>query len=122
MFTIIEIRGKEYKLKLRTVDIVRLEKKLGHSLMDMFMGMQDDRIPQLGELLAIVHASMAAYNHGITENAFYDLYDAYVDEGHSMFDLIPIVLELMQNSGIIPKDEVIDADFAEVKPEEEPVE
>ena len=104
MFTIIEIRGKEYKLKLRTVDIVRLEKKLGHSLMDMFMGMQDDRIPQLGELLAIVHASMAAYNHGITENAFYDLYDAYVDEGHNMFDLIPIVLELMQNGGIIPKD------------------
>lgn len=104
MFTIIEIRGKEYKLKLRTVDVVRLEKKLGHSLMDMFMGMQNDKIPQLGELLAVVHAAMGAYNHGITENAFYDLYDAYVDEGHNMFDLIPIVLELMQNGGIIPKD------------------
>ena len=72
--------------------------------MDMFMGMQNDKIPQLGELLAVLHAAMSAYNHGITENAFYDLYDAYVHEGHNMFDLIPIVLELMQNGGIIPKD------------------
>ena len=104
MFTIIEIKGQEYKLRLRTVDIVQVEKKLGHSLMDVFMGMQDDRIPQLRELLAILHASMAAYNHGITEAKFYDLYDAYIEEGHTMFDLIPLVLELLQNGGIIPKD------------------
>ena len=61
--------------------------------MDVFMGMQDEKIPQLGELLAILHASMAAYNHGITEAKFYDLYDEYIEDGHNMFDLIPIILE-----------------------------
>ena len=106
MFTIIEIKGQEYKLRLRTVDVVQLEKKLGHSLMDVFMGMQDEKIPQLRELLAILHASMAAYNHGITEAKFYELYDAYIEDGHNMFDIIPIILELMQNGGIIPKDDV----------------
>lgn len=105
MYTVIEIKGKEYKLKLRTVDVVKVEKKLGHSLMDVFMGMQDEKIPQLGELLAILHASMAAYNHGINEMAFYSLYDEYIEDGHNMFDLIPIILELLQNGGIIPKDD-----------------
>lgn len=104
MFTTIIIKGQEYKLKLRTVDVVQLEKKLGHSLMDVFMGMQDEKIPQLRELLAIMHASMAAFNHGINEAKFYELYDSYIEEGHNMFDLIPIILELLQNGGIIPKD------------------
>lgn len=108
MFTTIIIKGQEYKLKLRTIDVVQLEKRLGHSLMDVFMGMQDEKIPQLRELLAIVHASMAAFNHGINEAKFYELYDSYVEEGHNMFDLIPIVLELLQNGGIIPKEQPVE--------------
>lgn len=106
MFTTIIIKGQEYKLRLRTVDVIQVEKKLGHNLMDMFMGIQDEKLPQLRELLAVVHASMAAYNHGITEAMFYNLYDEYLEEGHTMFDLVPIVLELLQNGGVIPKDSV----------------
>ena len=104
MFTIITINGQEYKLRLRTIDVIQLEKKLGHNLMDMFMGIQDEKLPQLRELLAVVHASMAAYNHGISEVMFYNLYDSYIEEGHTMFDLVPIVLELLQNGGVIPKE------------------
>ena len=106
MFTTIIIKGEEYKLRLRTVDVIQVERRLGHNLMDMFMGIQDEKLPQLGELLAVVHAAMAAYNHGISESKFYELYDAYIEEGHTMFDLVPIVLELLQNGGVIPKDQI----------------
>lgn len=106
MFTTITIKGQEYKLRLRTVDVIQVERRLGHNLMDMFMGIQDEKLPQLGELLAVVHAAMAAYNHGITESKFYELYDAYIEEGHTMFDLVPLVLELLQNGGVIPKDQI----------------
>ncbi len=104
MFTTIIINGQEYKLRLRTVDVIQVEKRLGHNLMDMFMGIQDEKLPQLRELLTIVHASMLAYNHGITEAKLYELYDQWIEEGHTMFDLVPIVLELLQNGGVIPKD------------------
>lgn len=104
MFTIITINGQEYKLRLRTMDVVQLEKKLGHNLMDMFMGIQDEKLPQLKDMLAVLHGSMAAYNHGITEFRLYELYDQWLEEGHSMFDLVPIIMELMQNGGVIPRD------------------
>ena len=105
MFTTIIIKGEEYKLRLRTVDVIQVERKIGHNLMDMFMGIQEEKLPKLGDLLAVIHASMAAYNHGITEAKLFELYDAYIEEGHSMFDLVPLVLELLQNGGVIPKGE-----------------
>lgn len=102
MFTELEINGQVYKLRLRTIDIVQLEKKLGHNLMDMFMAIQQDKLPQLREMLAVLQASMNAYNHGMNEAKLYELYDQYIAEGHTMFDLVPLVLELMQKGGIIP--------------------
>lgn len=102
MFKEIEINGQVYKLRLRTIDVVQIEKKLGHNLMDMFMEVEKGKLPQLREMLIILHGAMNAYNHGINEAKLYELYDQYIAEGHTMFDLVPLVLELLQNGGIIP--------------------
>lgn len=106
MFTELQINGKVYKLRLRTMDVVQLEKKLDHNIMDMFMGINNDKLPQLREILAVLQAALNAYHHGMKEREVYELYDEYLADGHTMFDLIPVVVELMQNGGIIPKDQV----------------
>ena len=102
MFTEITIKGEVYKLRLRTVDVIQLEKRLNKNLMDMFMSIQNDKLPQLRDMLIVLHGAMAAYNHGITESKFYELYDEWLEEGHSMFELVPIVMELMQKGGLVP--------------------
>lgn len=106
MFTELEINGKVYKLRLRTIDVIQLEKKIDHNIMDMFMALQNDKLPQLRELLGVLQVSLNAYHHGMKERDVYGIYDEYLADGHTMFDLIPVVIELMQNSGIIPKDAV----------------
>ena len=102
MFTEIEINGQVYKLRLRTIDIVQVEKRLGHNLMDMFMEIESNKLPQLREMLIVLHGAMNTYNHGVKEQQLYELYDQWLEEGHTMFDLVPIVLELLQKGGIIP--------------------
>lgn len=105
MYTVLEVAGKEYKLNLRTIDIIQLEKKLGHNIMDMFMDLQKDKLPKLNEMLAVIHAAMAQFNHGVKERDVYNIYDEYIADGHNMFELVSVISELMQNSGIIPKEE-----------------
>ena len=55
-------------------------------------------------MVAILHASLQAYNHGITLNDADDIFDAWLSEGHATTDFIPVILELYQVSGIIPKE------------------
>ena len=110
MYTVLEIAGKEYKLRLRTMDVIQLEKRIGHNIMDMVMDLQKDKLPQLNEMLAIIHAAMGQFNHGMKERDVYNLYDEFIADGNNMFDLVPIVIELMQSSGIIPREEEVEAE------------
>lgn len=105
MYTIFEVAGKEYKLRLRIMDIVQLERKIGHNVMDMIMALQDGKLPLLCDMVDIIHASMAQFNHGVRERDVYDLVETYLAEGHNMFELLPIVIEVLQNSGLLPKEE-----------------
>ena len=42
-----------------------------------------------------------------------DLFDRYVEDGKSMFDLIPIFIEVFQQSGYINKSDSSDEEDAE---------
>lgn len=106
MYTIFTVAGKEYKLRLRIMDIIQLEKKIGHNVMDMIMELQDGKLPLLSDMIAIIHAAMGQFNHGVRERDVYDIVEDYLAEGHNMFELLPVVIEILQNSGIVPKEEV----------------
>jgi len=40
-------------------------------------------------------------NHGITLDSVYDLIDAYMNDGHQLFDIIPIFVEVLKKAGFI---------------------
>ena len=96
--------NKDYKLRLNTRNTVMLERQLGCNPLSIFG--DGDTIPTITVMVAILHASMQQYNHGISLNDAYDIFDAWLDEGNSTTDFIPIILEIYKASGIIPKDEV----------------
>lgn len=100
-----EAGNKSYKLRLTTRNIVALEKTLGRNPMSIFFEGSDERIPTITEMVAILHASLQQYNHGITMNDCFDIFDDYVAEGHSTLEFIKVIMEVYQASGLMPKNE-----------------
>ena len=106
-----EVGNKAYKLRLSTRNVVLLEKQLGCNPLNIFLENGRERIPTVTEMVAILHASLQQYNHGITSNDAYDIFDEYLDEGHAMTDFVPVIMEIYKASGIIPKDEKEEAEI-----------
>lgn len=98
-----EVGNKNYKLRLNTRSLVLLEKQLGCNPLSIF-GANGDTIPSITVMVAILHAALQQYQHSITLNDAYDIFDAYIEDGKSAIDFLPIVIEIYKASGLIPKD------------------
>lgn len=100
LYTTIKIKDEEYKARLSARDCVELEKKLGDNPLNIFLrDAQSDKLPSIELLVAIFHQSLQKYHHSITLSDAYDLYDNYVDDGNTLEDFIPVILEIFEVSG-----------------------
>ena len=102
LFYDFEAGNKTYKLRLSTRNIVALEKQLGCNPLGIFK--DDNTLPTVSEMVTILFNSLQQFNHGISMNDAYDIFDAYLADGHSMTDFIPVILEVYKVSGIIKED------------------
>ena len=96
--------GKNYKLRLNTRNVVSLEKVLGCNPLAIFG--DGDKIPTLTNMVYILHASLQAYNHGISINDAYNIFDDYLADGNNMTDFIKVIIEIYKVSGLIGNEEV----------------
>ena len=101
MFTELIIGGESYKLRLTTKASVALEKALGYNPISMLMDIDNGVMPKLNDILIMLQAMLQTYHHGYTLDKVYDLFDKYVADGKSMFDLIPVFVEVFQQSGYL---------------------
>ena len=109
MFTELTIGNETYKLRLTTRTSVSLEKALGYNPLTMFMAMDNGNMPKMTDMLIILHSMLQSMHHGISLDKTYDLFDEYVADGHNLFDLVPVFIEVFQESGYMSKtDEGID--------------
>lgn len=89
------VEGVEYRLKLTTGAIVKLEERYRTNLINLV-----DGFPSLSVMLAITHASLNKYHHGIKENDVKDMFDTYLDEGGSQTAfLTDVIMPIYQASG-----------------------
>ena len=88
-----------YKLRLNTRNIVALEKALGCNPIAIFG--DGERLPTVGEMVAILHASLQQYHHGISIDDAYGVFDAYLADGNATTDFVPVIVEIYKVSGII---------------------
>lgn len=91
--------NKEYKLRLSTRAIVALEKQLGCNPLSIFG--DGDTLPTITTMVYVLHASLQQLNHSITLNDAYDIFDAYLADGHTMTDFLPVMIEIYKVSGLI---------------------
>lgn len=93
--------SQNYKLRLSTRNTVMLEKQLGCNPLMLFGS--GDRIPTVTEMVNVLYASLVQYNHGISLDKAYDIFDEYLGDGHTVTDFISVIVDVYKCSGIIPK-------------------
>ena len=101
----LKIGANEFKLKMKTRQIVALEKALGKSPLNILMEAQEGNLPSIEDMLTILAASLQQFHHGYDINKVYDLYDEFVEEGNTMMELIPIIIDVLSVSGYIKMDD-----------------
>lgn len=82
VFAIWEVDGKEYRMKLSTAAICKLEEKFKTNLLNLVN--DGDGMPPLSNMLYIAHAAMKEWNHGISLDDVKALYDTYLEDGGSL--------------------------------------
>ena len=102
----------KYECKLRTKDLVDLERYLGRNPLNELFG---DDIPKLDTLLAVLYYSMRKEQPALKMGDIYDIFDTYMEEGGDYKSLSLFVSDLLKDSGLLGKSE-----DNEQKPEEEP--
>ena len=101
LYTELNIGNDTYKLRLTTKTSIALEKALGYNPITMLMDIDSGKMPKLADLLIMLQVMLQTYHHGFNMDKVYDLYDEFVADGKNMFDLIPVYIEVFQNSGYI---------------------
>jgi len=94
---------KAYKLRLSIRATVALEKQLGVNPLMIFGN--GDTIPTITVMVNVLHAALQQYHHGISVNDAYDIFEAWLNDGNSITDFLPIIIEVYKVSGIIKQDE-----------------
>lgn len=102
LYTTFTVGERDYKLRLNTRNTITLEKQLGCNPLAIFG--DGDTIPTVTTMVQVLYASMLQLNHGITLNDAYDLFDAWLDEGHLITDFLNVIIDIYKVSGLIQKD------------------
>lgn len=111
-----EVDGVEYKLKLDTSTITKLEEQFKTNLLNIIM--TDNSIPALKIMLTITHGAMLKYHHGIKYKDVEALYDKYTEEGGSQTSfMMNVFIPIYQASGFFSSsaDETMSEKLAEAK-------
>lgn len=103
MYVDFQAGSNEYKLRLSTRAVVALEKSLGCNPISIFGA--GDVIPTITVMVQVLHASLQQFHHGTTMDAAYDIFDAYLADGHAMTDFIAVIVDLYKQSGLIREQE-----------------
>ena len=94
------VGGEEYKLRLTASAIMSIEKKLGKSLFAALEHIQDNMIETI---TTIIWGAMQPFNANFPFDKAAGLFDQYIDEGHSIEDLMQEINALFEASGFFKK-------------------
>lgn len=96
------VGDKNYKLRLNIRNTVALEKQLGCNPLAIFG--TGDTLPTITTMAQILHASLQQYQHNITLNNAYDILESWLEDGNSIAEFMPVIIDIYKASGIIKDD------------------
>jgi len=79
-----QVGDETYRLKLDAAGIEELEMKFKTNLLNL-LG-DGGSMPALKVMIDVVHRAAQKYHHGLKREAVLELYQKYIDEGHSQLE------------------------------------
>lgn len=102
-YSVWEVGGTEYKLRLTGSVIDKLEQKYKANLLNVLAA---DGLPPLSVMLTVIQAAMQQHHHGIKYHDVLSMFDKYVDEGGDQTMLYAnVVMDLLEVSGFFTASE-----------------
>ena len=100
--TTIKIKDKDYNLRLNAKACVELERKLGKNPLNVFISA--DGMPLFEDMIKVFHSSLTEFQHGITLDNAYELFDEYCEEGGDIAKFTVLITDIFRDAGFIPKE------------------
>ena len=105
-FAIWSVGGEDYKLKLKTDEICKLEDKYKTNILIL---VTNSGIPPLAVMLTLIHAAMKPWQHGVKIKDVQNLFDKYIAEGGSQSKLLmDVIMPVMTVSGFFTESQTED--------------
>ena len=115
MYTELMIGGNAFKLRLNTRTSIALEKALGYNPLNMLIDAANEKMPKKTDVIIMLQHMLQAFHHGYNMDKTMDLFDLYIDDGHNMFEIIPVFVEVFTEAGYIPKNAEANSEVVDEK-------
>lgn len=92
-FYVWKLEDDVYRLRLDTSHAVEVEKILGKSLLTAL------NEASLTSIVTILWGAMQKFNHSVSMQDVYKLYDRYVDCGGSITGIIEVIMKVLEYAG-----------------------
>ena len=92
----------ELSLRLGGREVFNAEKRLGKSMLSLFMDSQGgNKLPPVNEILIVLQS--ANQTAGVTDKKIVEAFEIYLDQGHNTMELFSELMELLESSGFFGK-------------------
>lgn len=99
-----KVGEQEYKLKLTTANILKLEDKYRCNIANLIMA---DGTPPLSVMLTIIHAAMLPYHHKVSYADVQKIYEKWAeDKGNQQVLFGKVVMPIMAVSGFFTENQI----------------
>lgn len=96
-FHVWTVNGQDYKLKLKTSMVTKLENKYRSNILNLMLA---NDTPPLSVMLTVIQAAMSPWRHGTSYDDVVKVYDDWMDEGGNQLDLYSdVILPTLAVSG-----------------------
>lgn len=99
-----------YKLRLDTKSLILLERSLKKNPISIIQdclvkvnGKVEFVPPTVTVMTNILHAALQPFHQGTSPEKTYEIFDAWIDDGHQVSDFENVILELYYNGGLLSK-------------------
>jgi len=99
-FYTLTVGGEEYKLRLTASAMMQIEKRLGKPLFNALENIQENMIETV---VTIIWGALQPLNANMPYEKAMALFDDYIDDGHSIEDLMLEINGLFEASGFFKK-------------------
>lgn len=95
-----EAGGNAYQLRLNTRNTVALERLLGRNPVMAIFG-SGEELPTVTSMVQVLHMALQERHHGMSLEKTYDIFDAYLADGHTPMDFVNVILEIYRAAGLL---------------------